>query len=97
MGTKARRKGRSATSVRILAGESADRSIGISRCGDGFKGRCHPRPIRTRQTAKTPAVPIYPEADEIAAAERHVPVEAGVLRHVADCRVAPLRRLAEDI
>jgi hypothetical protein len=42
-------------------------------------------------------VPIYPEADEIAAAERHVPVEAGVLRHVADCRVTSPRRLAEDI
>jgi hypothetical protein len=79
----------------LAARESPDRTVGEPVCVDRGNRLLDQEPISTR-AAKSEAMPVETERDEVASAERQVAVERALLRHVADPTSSRARLIAPD-
>ncbi len=77
--------------------QAADRRIGVRRCGYGPDRRVDATAHRGVGQPHPPAIPVHAELHEIAAANGQVGVEALVLGHVADARIAASGGMAQDL
>ncbi|CAM5560958.1 hypothetical protein SALBM311S_01302 [Streptomyces alboniger] len=85
-----------AHALAFTAGQQAERDVGVGGGPDRLQDFVHPAAYGTRTQPESEAVPVDPEAHQVAGAQHRLRGERGLLRYVADVPARLARRAPQD-